>query len=395
MPSSHSDNLYLFASKLLLLLAIVASFLTVILGASLFKYSIFAFSVLAIACSYRKLFSPNFSEGFKKLFILWFPWIGCTLVLIFIHGTKNLTQYINAFLIISLLFTSLFTFKLNRKTIINFLSFGLIVLNAIILFQVIQNGLSGDILETNKNRLIGVITFITIAVLSTVIVQRREFTTFELLVAISAVILSLVTTILTEVRHAILAYGSCFVIFLLFGQKKYRNISFYFLVLFVALIALSFITGRMQTGLEDLKEFQKGNVNTSWGLRIEMWKMALRAFPQAPLFGWGDDAGNAMKAAGILFPVKTWNIAHFHSDFFIALATGGLTMVVGWVTTVLCLIRNAFKDIPRLCLIASILSTGLAEQDWFEQNILFPFVILWTLFYLTDPTKLNRFSGDN
>lgn len=386
MATITSASLYKRISEFLFFLALVAVFLVVILGASNFKYLIFLLSALAITFSWKGLRSINFLDEFKKLSFLWLPWVICTCLLIFVHGTKNLTQYINAFLIISLLFTSLFLFQLNRNKVINLLSLGLILINSVILYNVFQTGLTGDILDTNKNRLIGVITFITVAVLSTVLVQKKNFSSKELFFAFVAICLSLVVTIATEVRHAILAYGACGVVLLIFG-KKFRINSVYFFSIFLVLIALSFFSGRMQTGIEDLNEFQKGNANTSWGLRIEMWKMALRGFPKAPFFGWGDDAGNAMEAAGILFPIETWNIAHFHSDFFIALATGGLTMVLGWLTTVVSLIRNAIRDIPRLCLITSILATGLVEQDWFEQNILFPFIILWTLFYLTDPSR--------
>ena len=147
------------------------------------------------------------------------------------------------------------------------------------------------------------------------------------------------------------------------------------------------LTGRLQQGVTDLVQYSHGNTNSSWGLRLEMWKMAVMTFPESPIYGWGDNAAETMEKAGIVPPLKEWFIAHFHNDFLNALTMGGLIMAGGWVTTIICLIKNSYKDLPRLCSLASILAAGLVDRDWFDQDVLFPFVILWTLLYLTDPTR--------
>ena len=148
-----------------------------------------------------------------------------------------------------------------------------------------------------------------------------------------------------------------------------------------------FLTGRMQQGISDLVQYSHGNTNSSWGLRLTMWKMAILAFPEAPIFGWGDDAAQAMESAGVVPPINDWFVTHFHNDFLNGLTMGGLVMAGGWLCSLICLTKNSIKDLPRLCSLASIVAVGMADRDWFEQDVLVPFVILWTLMYLTRSDK--------
>lgn len=370
----------------LLLCCLLTCCLSIIFGASQFKYLIFALSILAIAVNVKNFPATIFSD-LKTFSLYWLPWILCVILLMFIHGTKGLTQYINAFLIAILLFSALYTYKLTRKNLVIYLSLALLILNTAIFIDLYSHGLTSGILHTNKNQLMDVVSYITVAVLSVLLVNKKLFNLKEAFVIICAVLTSLVLTILTEVRQAILPYAAAACVFLLFGNKDSRKVSIPFICLFLLLILASYMSGRLQSGIEDLNQFNKGNSFTSWGLRIEMWKMVICAFPLNPVFGWGSEAVSAMAEKGIVFPISTWKMAHFHSDFFIALATGGLTMVSGWILTLIGFIKSSLKDLPRMCILATILATGLADQNWFEQNLLFPFVILWTLFYLTDPSR--------
>lgn len=376
--------------RLLFIFSLLGCFVIVIHGGNTFKYLIFLLSLCSILVSIYKFRNINFLKNEKGILIPWGPWILCTIILMFIHGTKDLTQYINAFLIIGALSAGLYQFKLERKMLAMFISFGLAIIDSVILLNLYRNGLSDNILYTNKNLLIPVVTFQTIALISTLCVHGKEFGKKEIAFFVLIIFFSLVITILTEVRNAILAYGACSVVFFIFGDKKTRKFSIHFGLIFISLLFFSYMTGRLQSGIEDLSQLQKGNAYTSWGLRIEMWKFGLHGFALSPIFGWGANPSDAIIASGIQFPIKTWHIPHLHSDFIIALATGGLVMVLGWLSTIVSLIKNSMNDLPRLCLLASILATGLVERHWFEQDALFPFVILWTLFYLTDSSRAQK-----
>lgn len=389
MYSSYSQRSTIL-QIILLFCCLSACCLTTILGATKFKYLIFILTILTIAISIKKLLEPVFLSEIRSFSLYWLPWIFCVIVLMFVHGTKGLTQYINAFLVSIFLFSALYTYKLTRKNLVVYLSFVLLMLNLAITIDLYRHGVTGEILYTNRNQLIDVVSYMTIAIFSVLFVNKKLFNSKELFLVIFSGLTSLVLIILTEVRQAILPFAAAACVFLVFGNKDTRKISLVFTCLFLLLIIASYMSGRLQTGIEDLNQFNKGNSYTSWGLRIEMWKMVLQAFPLKPIFGWGNDATNAMAEQGIIFPISTWKMAHFHSDFFIALATGGLTMVLGWLLALVGFVKSSLRDLPRMCTLASILACGLADQNWFEQNMLIPFVILWTLLYLTDPARKEQ-----
>lgn len=386
MSLQTQKNLYSYISGFVLIVLTASCCLIDIYEASTFKYCIFASTLLAILFSIQTLKSQQFLVNLKEIVLPWLPWVVCTVILIFVHGTKNLTQYLNAVLMVILIFSAMYRLNLKRRTVLFIFAICLLLFDVIISAHILQNGPTGNLVGTNRNELLAILTFINAGLAShfVISIHKKDRNKLECIFLGLTVLFTLIVTVMTEVRNAILAYGSCAAVFLLFGKKNSRKFCLYFGIVFVVMICMSFATGRMQQGIQDIQQLQQGNSYSSWGLRIEMWKMVLRGFQQAPLFGWGNDAPNAMMNAGITFPID-WRMNHFHSDFFIALATGGLTMAIGWVTSMICLIKSSIKDLPRLCVLASILSTGLVEQNMFEQNMLFPFVIFWALFCVTDP----------
>ena len=373
--------------RLLFLLAISSCFLIILLGTSAFKYAIFALSLATIFCTYKTIKFNSLWLDLKGIILPWLPWIFCTIVLMFIHGTKSLTKFPNAFLILCLLFIVLSTLRLKRKTLIICLCGGLFTLNVAISIFLCRYGLSGNILGTNKNPLFAVITIINATILSTILLDRNSYNKKEVSFILLTILFTLATTILAQTRHVLLAYPACACVFLLFAPKETKKIAIYFFVIFACMIISFFLTGRMQQGVSDLVQYSHGNTNSSWGLRLTMWKMAILAFPEAPIFGWGDDAAQAMESAGVVPPINDWFVTHFHNDFLNGLTMGGLVMAGGWLCSLICLTKNSIKDLPRLCSLASIVAVGMADRDWFEQDVLVPFVILWTLMYLTRSEK--------
>ena len=382
-------NPSLFFTKLLFLISLTGCFLIIIFGASVFKYIIFALSLLAIICSYKtvkfNLILP------KKIALPWLPWIICTIFLMFIHGTKSLSKFPNAFLVLCLIFVVLTTLEIKRKNLTLCLSVGLFALDTAVSVFLFKYGLCGDILGVNKNPLFAVITIINATIISIILLDRKTYNNAECSFIFLTILFTFLTTILAQTRHVLLAYLACGCVFLLFAPKEEKKIGVYFFLIFIFMIVSFLLTGRLQQGVADLVQYSQGNTNTSWGLRLEMWRMALLAFPEAPILGWGDDAAQAMEKAGIVPPLSEWYTTHFHNDFLNGLTMGGLVMAGGWVCTLICLTQNSLKDLPRLCSLASIVAAGLVDRDWYEQDVLFPFVILWTLMYLTDSSRKGHF----
>ncbi len=379
-----------FFPRILLLLSISSCFLIILLGASAFKYSIFAVSVVAIICTHKMLRLDTMLPDLKKITLPWLPWIICTVILMFVHGTKSLSKFPNAFLILCLLFIVLNTLEIKRKNLILSLSIGLFSLDAAVSVFLYKYGLCGEILGTNKNPLFAVITIINAAIISAILCDQRPYSRTETLFVLLTVLFTFITTILAQTRHVLLAYPACACVFLLFAPKEKKKIAIHFILIFVVLIIAFLLTGRLQQGITDLVKYSHGENYTSWGLRLTMWKMAILSFPEAPIFGWGDDAAQAMEKAGLVPPLKEWFVTHFHNDLLNGLTMGGLVMAGGWVGTLFCLTKNSLQDLPRLCSLASIIAAGLVDRDWFEQDVLFPFVILWTLLYLTDPARKEQ-----
>ena len=380
-------ELSLIPSKLLFVFAVISCFLIILQGTSAYKYIIYVLSFISIICTYNTSKFSSLLPELKKITLPWLPWVVCTITLMLIHGTKGLTKFPNAFLILCLLFVALSTLKIKRENLILCLSVGLFVLNVAISLFLYKYGLGNNIFEVNRNPLLATITILNTTILSTVLLNRETYSKTRFLFILLTVLFTLITTILAQTRHVLLAYPACALVFLLFASKETKRISLYFLLIFVLMLVCFLLTGRLQQGVTDLVQYSHGNTNSSWGLRLEMWKWAILTFPESPIYGWGDNAAEAMEKAGIVPPLKEWFIAHFHNDFLNALTMGGLVMAGGWVTTIICLIKNSYKDLPRLCSLASILAAGLVDRDWFDQDVLFPFVILWTLFYLTDPAR--------
>lgn len=384
-------RLSLIFPRLLLLLSISSCFLIILCGASVFKYAIFAVSSIAITCLYKTIRFDTVLPDLKRLTLPWLPWIICTIILMFVHGTKSLSKFPNAFLILCLIFIVLNTLKIKRKNTVLALSIGLFALNSAVSVFLYKYGLCGEILGTNKNPLFAVITIINATIISAVLCAKSTYSKVEILFIFMTVLFTFITTTLAQTRHVLLAYPACACIFLLFASKDEKRIALYFISIFMILIIAFLLTGRLQQGLADLVQYSHGDSNSSWGLRLEMWKMAILTFPEAPIFGWGDNAAQAMEKAGLVPPLKEWFVTHFHNDLLNGLTMGGLVMAGGWVSTLICLTKNSLQDLPRLCSLASIIAVGLVDRDWFEQDVLFPFVILWALFYLTDPTRKERF----
>ena len=141
----------------------------------------------------------------------------------------------------------------------------------------------------------------------------------------------------------------------------------------------------MQQGIVDLQNYNHGNANSSWGIRLELWKFVLRGFLDSPFFGWGENPLNAMLETGHTIGIKVTKYYHFHNDFLNWLAIGGLFGIAGWLSTVGLLAKQAFKDPARLFFLVGCLAVGLTEQFWFQRTTLFSCLTIWTLLYISAP----------
>lgn len=352
-------------------------------GSHVPKYVIWLLCLLIfIHPEFRKQTSPQvLVNSYKDFIIPWLPWYFSILILVcFFNGVPESQDMFNAFLILSCIYLALSTLQLTRQLVIIALAFSLLLSTSAIDIQMLTVGFidGNDVISVNKNKVLGVTSTLTVCCFGSLLLEPNVYGKKTKLLIILSTITSLCSIILTEVRTAIIPFIVLVPYIYLFGKKNIKSVSIAILIP-VILLVLSFLTGRMQQGISDLQEYQAGNSYSSWGIRLELWKLALRAFWDAPFIGWGHEPFAEMIKAGHEFGVEGFKVYHFHNDFFNALTAGGLLEVVCWFATIALMIKKNYKDHAVICLLIGYLSVGLTERYWFHRITLFAFVAIWAL----------------
>lgn len=338
-------------------------------------------------CSNHDTFKSVF-QPFRDFLLPWCPWYFSVIVLMaFFQGVPEGKQFFNALLIMSSIFIALSSVNLKREVVIVCLATALLLSTVAIDIQMLTVGFIGnDVIGTNKNKVLGITSALTASCLGSLLLGNNEYSNKTKLLIVLSSVTSFAAIILAEVRTAIIPF--LVLIPIICYAKRKNKVAISVVIAFaLLLVSLSFLTGRMQEGLADLQAYSSGNSNSSWGIRLELWKLALNAFWDAPLFGWGQDPFGSMMDAGYTFGVKGFRIYHFHNDFLNALTAGGLFEVFCWLTTIVLMLRKSLRDPASLCLLVGFLSVGLTERYWFHRLTLFSFVTIWTLLYLSKPQK--------
>lgn len=347
------------------------------------KYTLLGIALLSTISS---LTQQGFSSSFKSYsqFIFpWLPWFFCVFVVIAVHGGENF--YFDSFLILSLLFFSLRDITIKR----NWVNCAIAVTGALVSFAVIWEvinlkHLPAEIYQVNKNVLMsGVSLLMTCSIASLLFDFRHNRIAINILLAIS-ITASLICIVLTEVRTALLAILALIPLTFFYNKQNPWKYIFILFSISLVMLALFWYTGRLQEGIADLEKFQSGNSNSSWGIRLELWKLSLDAFFSKPVFGWGVQPFKEIIQSGFTFPVSTFHPRHFHSDFFNMLVCIGLVGVLGWLSTIVLLIKNSWKDPTSTAMLFACLAMGLTERLWFQNRVsIYMMSTLWVLLYLS------------
>lgn len=364
-------------------------------GSHIPKYLIFASSLITIILAVgAKTNCQYFNwKNIRDFFIPWLPWYCSTLILVcFFSGVPAYKEILNSLLLLICLFFSLYAKRITREQVIACLSIALLVMTLSINFQVLSVGdVSNDVIGTNKNKVLTVASALTVCFIGSFLFDSKKYSYKTKILIIASIISSVVAIILAEVRTAILPFLALIPV-VLYLYKGNKTVVLIFIISALLLLGLSFLTGRMQQGIVDLQNYSHGNANSSWGIRLELWKFVLQSFPDSPFFGWGENPLNAMLEAGHTIGIKITKYYHFHNDFLNWLAIGGLFGIVGWLSTVGLLAKQAFKDPASLFFLIGCLAVGLTEQFWFQRTTLFSCVTIWTLLYISAPGRSeNKF----
>lgn len=320
----------------------------------------------------------------------WSPWIASTILFIFAHGSSGLSHYFHLILIFCLLFLGLFHLKIERGLVATILSLNVLILSLVSIIVIMLMGLQTTIIEVNRNVLIPELAALSVVNFIIYLTNRNQLKSNYLrYLLVLSVIVNIISVVLSEVRTAILVYFSIIPVLFVLDRSLLKK---YFPLLAIAgigLIGLFFLTGRMQEGIQNLLQYQTGQSDSSWGIRIELWKQGTLAFKENPIFGWGLSPFQKTLEAGFSFPVN-FNAQHYHNDFVNLLVSGGLISAFGWVATNVLLLWCSKNDVPRAMLVIAFLAIGLTENSWpGNYSACFTFMVSWLLLVLSDPRKKN------
>lgn len=357
-----------------------------LMGIHVVKYLLFLFAILSVALTYQKADYLKVSRPLSSFLLPFAPWFISIMILILVHGIDGFSYAYSAALIMILAFLGIWKITFTRNKLICILAGFLVCMSVAIIAHILFLGFTdGGVFSVNKNKVAGVVTFLTICCLASFHFDRKLYSTNQRIYIAICIFTSLISIVLLEARTALLAFPALAVTCLLSNQKEDKKFAVATTLIFIVLVVCFFLSGRMQQGIADLQNYQDGNSSTSWGIRIELWKYAICGFMEEPLFGWGDKPFAAIASSGYVFKVPSFGVylPHFHSDFFQTLATGGVVGVLGWLITLFLLLKDSWRDSTRLALLASIVAMGLTDRYWAHWITFFPFVTLWLTLYLS------------
>ena len=386
MSSSFSNTIKNLSPWATFYVTVSSACLFFLLGIHAAKYLIFLFAILSVVLTYQKADYLKVSRPLSSFLLPFAPWFISIMILILVHGIDGFSYAYNAAFIMILAFLGIWKITFTRSKLICILAGFLVCMSVAIIAHVLYLGFTDSgVFSVNKNKVAGVVTFLTICCLASFHFDKKLYSTNQRIYIAICIFTSLISIVLLEARTALLAFPALAVTCLLSNQKEDKKFAVATTLIFIVLVVCFFLSGRMQQGIADLQSYQEGNSSTSWGIRIELWKYAICGFMEEPLFGWGDKPFAAIASSGYEFNVPSFGayLPHFHSDFFQTLATGGLVGVIGWLITLLLLLKDSWRDSTRLALLASIVAMGLADRYWAHWITFFPFVTLWLTLYLS------------
>lgn len=159
------------------------------------------------------------------------------------------------------------------------------------------------------------------------------------------------------------------------------------------------LAGGFKRGIQEIETFTKNpDAETSWGIRLNLWRNTLLLLQETPLLGTGvGDFKADMKQ--MVEDGRSWNVHvaefnHAHSIYFDTLAKGGVLGFVATVTAFLLLpllaflrgMRSAelpwerFYSIGGVLLIAAFATFGISEGLWTRNPFVNTYVICLVVF---------------
>lgn len=332
----------------------------------------------------------------KRFMLPFMPWVASVLVVVVFQGRgRGLHNYGYMLGVFALLFFIFCREKIDKEIIPWALSISLLCVFGDISYGILKFGIHGAsrLLTINENCMMGGTLILTVACFAFSFQVKKRILRGVLW---GATVLGVVSISVLQVRCCLLGLSALICVAVWSVERRLKIWWFGGVLLFLGLAVFYFLyTGRLQAGFSGIQRWLHGDIHTSWGIRLELWKTTLCGLQIHPLVGWGIEPLKGMHAMGVChMPLMDWwsMAAHMHNDFFHALARGGIVGASGWLMMQICLFVSAQRSITRRCMLIGIWLGGIGEIYWpYCMWVSYTFMCLWFLTSLFELQEDRQF----
>lgn len=132
------------------------------------------------------------------------------------------------------------------------------------------------------------------------------------------------------------------IVYNLIGQKHILKVLAASTIIVAILFAFPMVNSRFAKAAEDLRLYRQGDVDTSLGLRLHMWGIALSEIKKSPLLGLGTDGFKHSQGLQKNFKSIKF-IDHPHNSFLYVMVSYGLLGLTAFCWLLLVMLKRGWK----------------------------------------------------
>lgn len=208
-------------------------------------------------------------------------------------------------------------------------------------------------------------------------------------------LLPLICLVLTESRGVWLAFAcALLVLFLNKFRFTFKKVALLLILLssVVFMLSGSFVEQRIEQTRYEFEQIQKGNMNTSMGLRIQMWQAAVKLADGNWLLGLGNEHFEKLellyKQNKVSKALYDYHPPHYHNQFIDSVVKSGLIGLVFLLLLLmlpLYLVRHTNKNTKNIVtsVVALYVVMGLTDAPFYNGQTFILYVLTMLIFINT------------
>ena len=390
---SNSDRYSYFVNTMLFLFALFVN-----IHNTLADIALFGISMAGVYILKKNNINPFKDSKLRMVLFITAGYYFINLIVFFINGT-NFAKYLQTdiyFLLAVFVAAGLLYAKVNMSLFFTGIRLALLYLGVyhFLSFEYIDKG----ILDYT-NIYVSIFSTVTVLMMFLSITTFAKDNLINKLLGLTAFIFGLIIILDTSIRLSWLVFivltivVTYFVIFKKIAVNKFSLLVFLlFLSMFISIISSNNkINDRISSIYHDIIVWSSGdNLETSIGLRLEMYKSGFEAFKEKPFFGHGylNGTKEASKYADLRASDTIYNFVQLHSEYINTMVEKGLFGLLSLgmllLSPALIIVRNYSKDdiYIRIGIISciSFVMFGLFNASFGDTTIKAFYVLLICLF---------------